>query len=583
MHIIDTTMASLVDDHLRYQIKPRITLDQDYEHAKLGAEAHQIIFDWQDKMSKFTRIQRPYLLQNAIAGITVAKTYWTTREQRRRRLVTVDTPYRDEQDQKILDPFTGQPITYPEMRTQTKTVVVYDGPQTDVIDVHDFFWPKDAVDIKRTRWVAHRIWVSREELEERFQGDDPEYGPNQGGWSWAKVKKTIGEVRAFKDKGGARWGEKKPVIDEDSLEVFELYDRLKKEVITFVNRTALLAYKQEFPFFHEEVPFTVCTTQPDLFSVVGISQIEKVAALQEMLWGLMNQRIDNLRLIANAIVLFRPDVEDVDDLEFAPGAMWPLEDPGQVAMWQPNPAPAELSLGAEGLLKGDMQGLSGGFPFSSGAESQTVDNKTATGASLISSLAQRSIDLSKQGVYEALEDIGYQRLVLNQQMIREPIVVGQLGLNNEMEAIEIWPEMLAGDFEYELQPMPSAVMQQQEQAKMQAALQVMGQLAPIILQLGAQGMATMINFDALIEEYLKSLGFDNPKQFFVKEKPQAGAPAPGQGGGQGAPAPPGQGGGITGPGSIDPSVSPGAQTSMAPAAMLQQLMAAQGGGQNVQQ
>jgi hypothetical protein len=116
---------------------------------------------------------------------------------------------------------------------------------------------------------------------------------------------------------------------------------------------------------------------------------------------------------------------------------------------------------------------------------------------------------------------------------------------------------------------------------MQAAIQVFGQLAPILLQLAAQGMGKMINFEALIEEYLKSMGFDNPQQFFM-EAP-AGAQIQQQGGG--GQAPPGQGGpgGITGPGSIDPSVSPGAQASMAPTALLQQLMASQGGGQSVPQ
>ena len=584
MHIVETTLASMVEDRLRYKIRPRKTLEDLWdpeadERLRQGAEAHQILMDWQNRQSKFTRIQRPFLLQNAIAGITVAKTTWVERVERRRRMVAEDRPLTTEAGDQIMHPMHG-PMSYPHLTERVESLPVYDGPLTEVVDVHDFFWPENARDIKEARYVGHRVWMSREELEREFKADGM-YGPDHGGWTWKQVQMDLGTAREMRDTV-SRWGERRDQVhDKDKLEILEVWDNFKHEVVTFVNRKSLIAYKEDFPYFHERTPFTVCTTQPGLFDVVGIAQIEKVQALQEMLWGIQNQSLDNLILINNAITIYRPDVEDPDALEYAPRAMWPLEDPAQVQMWTPSPMPAEISLNREGLLKGDMQNLAGSFPFSSGAESQTVDQKTATGASLVTGLAQRSIDLAKQPVFEALEDIGNDKLVLNNQFITEPTAASVIGADGEEELRIIWPELLQGDFHYEQEPIPDAIMQQQELAKWQGALQVALQAVPVVLPLSQMGAAKMLNIDAFVEENLKALGIEDIARFFVAKPPQGqvaqqgSPPGPGQGAGAG-----GESLGITaGPGGGEP----GSQMMDSPETALQRALAlgAGGGPQNV--
>jgi hypothetical protein len=320
----------------------------------------------------------------------------------------------------------------------------------------------------------------------------------------------------------------------------------------------------------------VCTTQPDLFSFTGISQVEKVMALQELLWKIQNQSVDNLELINNAIVIFNPALESASSLQFYPGAAWPVEDPELVKMWAPNPLPAEVSLNREGLIKGDMQNVAATFPFSSGAESQTVDQKTATGASIVSNLAQRSIDMAKQPVFEALSDIGQQRLILNQQFVREDMAIPVLGLDGKETYEELLPELLAGEFHYELEPMPDALSKQAEQAKATAMMQVMGQMAPIVLPLAQAGAAKMINFDKVIEFYLKANDIENTEQFFLSKAPAASLQQPG---GQAAPGSAPMG--ITGEGSISPDVSPSAMISQSPETAGQRAQALSGGGQSV--
>lgn len=580
MHIVDSTLASMVEDRIRFAVKARPTLSDLYDPAYVGvaergARAHQILLDWQNAQSKFTRIQRPFLLQNAIAQLTVAKTVWTTREERRKQLVVDEELLLDENDEPIIDPLSGMPRTATSLRTETKAVTVYDGPTTEVVDIFDWGWEKGATSMKNAHYVWHRTWASWDEIEKEY-GDDGAYGPDQGGWTLKQVRDVIGGVEDSADVSDTRrWSQKETTHDWKRLEVVELWNLRTREVTTFVSKRALLSHKP-FPFFHGETPFIVCTTQPDLFSFTGISQVEKVMALQELLWKIQNQSVDNLELINNAIVIFNPALESASSLQFYPGAAWPVEDPELVKMWAPNPLPAEVSLSREGLLKGDMQNVAATFPFSSGAESQTVDQKTATGASIVSNLAQRSIDMAKQPVYEALADIGQQRLLLNQQFIREEMAIPVLGLDGKETYEELLPELLAGEFHYELEPIPDALSKQAEQAKATAMMQVMGQMAPIVLPLAQAGAARMINFDKVIEFYLKANEIENTEQFFISKAPAVGLPSQGS-----AAAPGSEPMGITGDGSVDPSVSPSAMISQSPETAGQRLQALSGGGQSV--
>lgn len=585
MHIVETSLASMVDDRLRYRIRPRASLETYFdpsrgEIAKLGAEAHQALFDWQVKQSKMQAQLRPFMLQNAIAGITVAKNFWTTREERRRQLVPVKKPVLDEFERPIVDPYTGIPLEHVEMEMRTKATVIYDGPQTEVRDIHDFMWHESATSIDNARYVVDRVYMNVEDLWDGFSGENPIYGPDKGGWSEKECRALLGTTKdgeMHSSAYNARWnsgGRRK--LGKDLIEVCEVWDNVRDTVTTIVNRAALVSHKK-FPFFFEAPPFVTCATQGDLFKVVGVSQVEKVMDLQEMIWDVSNQRLDNLRLINNAIFFFRPDLEDPDAYEFEPGAQWPVEDPQQVGQWQPNPIPAEISLGAEALIKGDMQNLAGGFPFSSGADSQFVDQKTATGASIVTQLAQKSIDNQKQAAYEAWEKIGTQRMVLNQQFIRTPTIAPVLGIDDVEEMQLILPELLAGDFNFEIEPIADALAKQQDQASSQALYMLALQAAPVLAALSQAGQATMINYDALWEDTLKAFDKTDTKRYFSSGKPPA-MPGPGgaqQGGGETLADQPA---GVTAQQSIDPAVSPSSGLSLSPVQHMQRAMSQTRGG-----
>lgn len=592
-HIVETTLASLIADKFRFKITPRLTLDTYLhpdvaEQARLGAEAHQILMDWQIKKDRLSNIQRAFNLQHAIAGITVAKTYWVTKEERRRRLVAQDTPLLGEDDQPIVNPVTGAALVYPALQEVDGSTIVYDGPTTEVRDVRDFMWPGNAVSIEKAGYLIDRVWMRKDELADAYA--DGQFGPDVGGWSWDDVIEVLGDNERASSVTEEYVTREQSLYNvnrtKDLFEVCEVWDHTTGKTTTVINKVALLAHV-DFPFWHNRPPFTVCSTQPDLFRIQGISQVEKVEHLQKLLWELMNQRIDNLKLINTAIFWFRPDIEDPDEYEFEPGARWAVEDPAQVQMWQPNVIPAEVSLQGEALLKGDMQNLAGGFPFSSGTDSQNVDQKTATGASIITNIAQRSIDLAKQQVDQAMQDIGEQRMVLNQQFIREPTIAPAIGTGDVGDEIHvILPEILQGDYDFDLEPSSDPLMKQEEQASANGLAQILSAMMGPILPLAQAGLARMINFDAIVEDILHAYGKDDTERYFIQQPPPALPQQTGQQSQQAQPDGAGPGGqtlGVTAPQATDAATSPSNAMSVAPSTLLQRAMAlSKGGARNTQ-
>ena len=94
-HIVETTLAGLVDDRLKFKVRPRprfYDTPDEYDRANKGARAHEILHNTQLKADRFNEKLRPFALQDAIAGLTVAKTFWRRNRVRRPQLVAEPDP-----------------------------------------------------------------------------------------------------------------------------------------------------------------------------------------------------------------------------------------------------------------------------------------------------------------------------------------------------------------------------------------------------------------------------------------------------------------------------------------------------------
>lgn len=554
-HIVETQLAGLLDERFSFRVKPmpRMFNPGEYASVALGAKAHEILHRQQLKQDRFNEFQRPYALDAAVCGIGIAKSFWLSKHRSRKRNVVVNAA---PPELRALGAFV------PKLEVVERVEPVFDGPTTESLDPRDCYWHEAATALEKSRFFAHSVWVSYADLMEDAKA---------GNYDEAACRELEGATEQADDSYNAdrrRRGRKK-----DMIEVLEVWDR-EKRTVTWIGARKVVLRSKPWPFWHGQYPFTVVSLQPYPRTLRGMSVVEKLAHLQEAAWDLMNQRIDNVRFLNNAIAIVRSDVDDIDALDYAPRAQWMLEDPSAVQMWTPNPLPAEISLGAESQIKQDMQNLAGSQPFTSTSEARNVSADTATEAALVTNLAQMATKQMKGRLYGAYELIGQQRMELNQQFIREPIYAERVGLDQQQEVVEILPHLLQGDYLFDIQPMNESLNRSERRAEASSRFQVLMQAAPALIAMGVP-----LNAKALLEDFLASYDEEDVERYLTAAPPQAAGPL-GGGQQQGQPETGGQPGGVTAPQSIDPAVSPSTQASLSPEVFMQRIGAQKGGVSN---
>jgi hypothetical protein len=413
-----------MEDRFAYRVTPvpRFYNDGEFDVAQMGAKAHEILFRDQLKKDRFNEFQRPYVLDAAVVGVAVAKTFWLNEARPSKRKVLRDARRHDPEQ------YGSSPVALPMLVEEDYVRTVFDGPCTEALDLRDVYWHEAAVSVEKARFFGHAVWNTYDDLSKLAK---------RGVYDAAAVKqleKRDGDTGATSDIERSRENRGR---NKDMIECLEIWNRETRRVITLGARKVVLR-DAPWPFWHGEYPFVFTSLQPYPRSLRGMSIVEKLAHLQEAAWDLMNQRIDNVRFINNFIQIIRSDVDNPEDYPFEPGAQWFMEDPQAVTQWQPQALPGD-SLQAESQILAHMQNLAGGQPFTSTSEANQINANTATEAALVTNLAQAAVKAMKTQLFYSYERIGCQRLYLNQQFIDEPVYVTEIGLDNEEEQHTVLP------------------------------------------------------------------------------------------------------------------------------------------------
>jgi hypothetical protein len=561
-------LATMLEPSPRFNVQPRPRPDEPLDEVVSRIHQVEAVSDtlrYALDRDHFAEKQRDFMQQDMIAGISVLKDYWISE----RRTVTKLVPH----SLTVVDGYGSEIDSVTTHREeQLDDVLVVDDACSEVRDVRDFFWPSQAPNVKKAEWLVDRTWESYSSLLRKQK---------QGLYS---------NVEKVKDSGGAqimseitKRERRLRNVDrtQDLIEVLEYWT--PERVITVGNRTVLLADRPN-PFWNGRLPFIVCSAMPDAFQIPGLSVVEALAQLQEMLWTLQNQRLDVVRMLANVITLIRSDVDDPEAFEWAPNAQWLVEDPGQVDVLKIDPTVANITLQAESLLKGDLQNIMGGLPYASGADSQTIDQQTATGVSIITTIAQRIIQARKQHYLWAYAHLGRDFLLLYQQFLRDDRVVRVLGAQGAQAYRSVNPIDIQGDFDVTIDVTSDSLLRQERRAESQSLLQIAVSSAPMMAQSGAA-----LNLKAFMEKTLDSYDVLDKERYFMPPQvagaaaAHLGGPGAPQPGPPGQPQPPQQGqAGITNPAAAAGPTSPSNANSLSPEAAMQRMMAMQGGVNNGQ-
>lgn len=561
LQLIETIGANMIDDRLDFDIRPYPLIGShgtsELQTRVRGARCLEQLLKIEHELDHLDEKQRPWVLQASITGLTVTKQYW--------HYQTGDVTKTVRADKTVLDDDGVQIGTIPTFVESKERQILEDRSCIEVVDVRDFFWPSSAVSLDRAGEVVHRVWQTPDEVE---------LLEAQGVYDKGTLEK-MKNTRSPAQQEGVN--ERENVLfdvmrTKGMWEVAEYWSG--NETITVGNRQVRMRHKQN-PFRHGQKPFVVCSSMPDLFRIPGISDMELIDELQKMIWQLSNQQLDNVTMLANAIVLIASDVEDPDDYVFAPLERWVVDAPDQVKIMEMPPLPAQIATEAIQRVMSDMQNVTGGMPFMAGIDAN-MDQKTATGVSIVTTLAQRRLQSKKQNFSWALGRIIEQQVSLIQQYMRHDKLLPRLGPDGTSIFEQVFPDEVQGRFVVYVRSQTESLLRQERRAESQALLQMFAQLAPIVAQMGAP-----LNARAFVEQLLDAFDVGDPSYFFSENTQQGLAT-------QGAqPSPPGPAAGTMNAGTTaatavdasSPSTS-GGQT-MSGVGALQQLGAAGGGAQGV--
>ena len=566
---IETMIANTVDanPHWRLHVHPQQGSPDRLMELVEGAKANENLLRHQLVLDKWAEKQRTFDLQGMIMGLTAARQSWNYREGRRRTWENYTEPV-------ISGPFGFQIGQVEKQRELSSTEILRDDPTSEVIDVRHLIFQRGATSLATSDRVTHRCYYSFDQLKRQecqVNGGKFHQGPCEPG----RYYHNVDELKDHAGIPSDRFQREQELFTDrphrDDIEVLEQWrieDSVLQKVCFGGGERVPLAYAESpywFDHLEHPFPFVTCSGSPDLFRIQGISMVEMVSELQEMLWTTGGQRTANLEIINNAIALVADDLED-QDLTIAPGEQWLVPRPvdESVKLWAPDVRAGQVSLEAEGMLKTDLQSIMGVLPGLGGVDS-ALDQETATGVSIVTNLAQKRVAAQRQQFVWAKGRIGEQWCALNQQYIREPRSVPVIGEDGYEAFEEIRPELLKGLFIFETEIADESLNRETRRAEAQAKLQTLAQIAPVAAMAQAP-----LNMRKAVEDYLDTFDVTDKDAYFASQ-PQA---LPGAGP---PPAAPQNGAaGVTNEALAAGPSSPSNPASMSPEAAMQRMLSQTG-------
>jgi hypothetical protein len=568
INIVEGMLASLEDPNPTWNVKPRVYPGLDIDgivQRVRGAELSSHLLSHQMRIDGFDAKAGPYAHQDLVAGLTVAKIHWLKQQTRH---------YEWDEEPELIYDETGSSIDIANKLEQYEDVIVTrDDPTMEVRDLRDFMWPESATSIETAPYVIDRTYITYQTLvrmEELGVYKNTKYVKE------TRSGDTQADTEAVRDRERRLRG-----VDRTAglVEIVELWT--DKKIVAVANGTVLLRNTHN-PFQHGRKPFIVCSAIPDLFQLPGVSVIEGLAQMQEMLWTLQNLRLDATRIAANVITMIRGDVDNPEQYEWAPEAQWIVPDPNAVRVLDMSAVAqaAASTLQSEGLLRGDIQNIMGGLPQFGSVESQTMPSNTATGVSIITNIAQAVLARRKLQYQRAFGHIGQMFLELDQQFLTEERVVEVIGEEGAHQYFELDPLDIQGVYDVELEVTGESLLRQERRAENQALITIAMQSAEIM-----QAMGAPLNLRRFWERLLDSYSISDKATYFADAAP---------GGMPGMGTPPGAeeimkqmtgngsmpAGGITNEALAAGPNAPSSAVSMSPEAPMQRSLARVGAGRS---
>lgn len=537
--VIETITPKVVSQLPKPIVKPVGPEDE------LGAKKMETLLDWAISESKLYLELVSAYKSALMYGTGILKTYHKIDIRKTRKTVDQMVPLRvpgepvvDPMTQQVMTDNDGNPITDmvdtgQMVATGKKTTVLkeyeaYNGPAAEAIDIFNFFVSEEAESIEGARWVMHRCWKDWSWVEARVKEGTyrlPEH------WDEEQLESFVNEPKqerlASIGMGGGRSGStRKPV------EIWEFWLNDGRNIV--VANGSIILRHVENPFDHYEKPFVRIVDYYQPHEFWGVGEIEPLEGIQDTQNGIVNSRMDNLRLILNPMFGVNVhNLEDLRDLKMRPGGLIRLKNdmPIKDVFERVDLGDVTQTAFQESQFLTDMaERTSGVTAYQTGTDSDSM-NDTATGVSIIQELGADRFGMKVRiaeltGLGTLMRHFGS----MLQQFTTEEKYIRLTGQGGEPYFQEMSPEDVQGAFDYDIEA--DSTMQTETVRREQAM-----NLVQVMAQFNPNGM------QAALEDLLDSMHVKDKSRYLMGTPPmlpgQMPGVTPGQQGVPGLGAPPG--------------------------------------------
>jgi hypothetical protein len=404
----------------------------------------------------------------------------------------VDTPFGE---RPVIDQVTGEP----KVRSEEQEAIGYVGPVATAVDIYNIFPAPEAENVEDARYIIHRRWADAEEVKRLVK--DGTYHLPEG----MSLEQMWSRLEDPKDKRlqEVGLGAGRPDDSEHVAEVWECWRRSDNTVCTILNQKAIVR-NVENPFDHGEFPFIRILDHLNPHEFFGTGEVEHLEGIQDAVNAVWNQRIDNERLLLNAMFIYdRNAIKNTNELVSRPG--------GGIAVDNEHGQPLDQVV--QRLEFGDVNGsayeevaslidmsekISGANGFTAGGDPAESMNQTATGAAIITEQGNTRFTMkAKLAELTGLRALFRQYASLLQQFTPPDMTMRIIGDDGSIDFQPIDVAALEGAFDIDIEAESSTQTESMRKDQSMSLLQIGAQMAR------ADG-SPVFNIDALAEDFLRA-------------------------------------------------------------------------------
>lgn len=485
-----------------------------------AAKVYEDVLDYVTDRARFMQFCDSLITQAQIYPVAVAKVGWTM-DKRYVRDWGEEFAGTEEDEQGNLISIFGRAEVERE-------VVERVGSFPEVVPCEDFFFEMGAASVKDAAWVAHRVWLTKEQLERRV--DDGVYDE--------EAFEAMGEPTAYRNKV-QRWAAEGYGVslnardkDRELYEVYEVYmrrkmdDGMRREIIVTIDAKSkqILRAIKNFYFDHQR-PFVTWCYEQTLNSIYGNSLCYLLEPLHRAYTASVNQRLDAASLANHTLLVGRMGSQlgrHFRKNRVRPGYVEIAGDPkADVAQFDIRSSYTQLPE-LETKFLTHMSKLAAISDYNFGIEQ--ISRPTATGQVQLIQEGQQPLFLLLESLRDALSDIAIQQMARYRQFYPDGLEVyleieGPEG-QSVIEKFVTWPELLADEVLIETKVSSATMnknMRRQEKLAMVDKLPQVYQTMMMFIQGAAQpgpmqivSMRMLKAYQIIIDDFLEE--FDIPRR-----------------------------------------------------------------------